>query len=195
MSPALPEHWEVTGVHVEEGDERSLSGASPHSSASKQRVENYDEECTVSASSIKSFQVFGNRHKRRGDFLPVQRNEKGRRRCALALLCVLLLLVTMVQIVDAWTFSVAAPSVVDWDRGYQTLLVRDGPCPAQAGTLDLSNMGITVVPTQVFKSMNTTFARFFALIATRPSFASILTRNSAAVGSACLPTYDALGGP
>jgi hypothetical protein len=38
-------------------------------------------------------------------------------------------------------------------------------------------------------------ARFFALVAARPSFSSVSTRASAPVGSAVLPVYNALGGP
>ena len=38
-------------------------------------------------------------------------------------------------------------------------------------------------------------SRFFALVAARPSFASVSTRDSASVGSATLPVYNALGGP
>jgi hypothetical protein len=38
-------------------------------------------------------------------------------------------------------------------------------------------------------------SRFFALVAARPSFASVSTRDSAPVGSATLPVYNALGGP
>ena len=37
--------------------------------------------------------------------------------------------------------------------------------------------------------------RFVALILTKPSFASVLTRNNVALGSAILPTYNATGGP
>ncbi len=37
--------------------------------------------------------------------------------------------------------------------------------------------------------------RFFALIASRPSFASVSTRGMAPVGAAILPVYNALGGP
>ncbi len=38
-------------------------------------------------------------------------------------------------------------------------------------------------------------SRFFALVAARPSFASVSTRDSAPVGSATLPVYSASGGP
>jgi hypothetical protein len=38
-------------------------------------------------------------------------------------------------------------------------------------------------------------SRFFALVAARPSFSSLSTRDSAPVGSATLPVYNALGGP
>ncbi len=42
---------------------------------------------------------------------------------------------------------------------------------------------------------STACARFFALVAARPSFSSVSTRASAPVGSAILPVYNALGGP
>ena len=46
-----------------------------------------------------------------------------------------------------------------------------------------------------FFSGTSSARRFFALIASRPSFASVSTRGMAPVGSAILPVYNALGGP
>jgi hypothetical protein len=60
-------------------------------------------------------------------------------------------------------------------------------CPCNSGYI--SNVNFIV------QYSSTACARFVALILSTPRFASVSTRNNAAVGSSPLPTYNALGGP
>ena len=60
-------------------------------------------------------------------------------------------------------------------------------CPCNSGYVNTSNF--------IVQYSSTACARFVALMTWKPSFASVSTRNNAAVGSSPLPTYNALGGP
>jgi hypothetical protein len=137
-------------AQMETWEERCLSGASAHHYASKQGASEHAWQKLIW--SIKSFVVLAHRQKRRGESVPVQGSDKGFKRAAL--LCGLLLLLQMVQITHASPNWQVAFGGCTFRGNTNGLLERNGTCPTQAGTLDLSNKGITLVAEDSFNGMS-----------------------------------------